>query len=80
MLMLRSSAHIRGSRNLKGLHACHASTGAPLFRADMNRMSRENAALAIRELRCEWLARLWMNHIERCRRRNTNCHQDHRSP
>lgn len=67
MLTLRNSAHIRTSRNIKGLHACPSSTGLQLFHADATRMDRANIVLAAAELRREWLAHLWTEHRKRCR-------------
>ena len=68
MLTLRSSAHIRTSRNIKGLHACSTSTGFSLFHLHAWHMSRESAALKNRELHRALIAHLWNEHMERCRR------------
>ena len=68
MLTLRGSAHIRTSRNIKGLHACSTSTGFSLFHLHAWQMSRESASLKTRELRRALIAHLWREHMERCQR------------
>lgn len=69
MLTLRGSAHIRTSRNIKGLHACPTSTGLSMFHLQAWHMFREDAALQAREVRRALIANLWREHMERCRRR-----------
>jgi hypothetical protein len=63
MLTLKSSAHIRTGRNIKGLHACFPSTGLPLVQIDKGRIFFENAALSVRQMRRAWLARLWSRNL-----------------
>lgn len=69
MLTTKGSAHVRTCRSIKGLHACLPSTGLPLTVLDRGRMSLEDSALTVRQMRREWLARLWRRHVERCRKR-----------
>ena len=62
MLMLRTSAQIRGARTLKGFRTCAASTGVPGQRAEARRVVQAEAGLANSELRRRWLARQWEAH------------------
>lgn len=72
MLVLRGSDHIRTHRNIKGQGSRVASSGPPSALADRGRICREDAAMAGRELRRAWLARLWRQHLDRCRRSRAN--------
>ena len=65
MLMLRTSAQIRGARALKGFRSCAASTGVPGQRAEARRVVQAEAGRANSELRRRWLASHWGAHAAR---------------
>ena len=67
MLTLKSSPHIRTSRNIKSFHSCQTSTGLSMSHVDDQRACREEMALVNRALRGSWLAQQWSEHLERCR-------------
>lgn len=67
MLTTRTSDHIRRSNNIRGLHSCLTATGFPLLHLDARRLSREDTALATRDLRRAWLEHLWSRHRGWCR-------------
>jgi hypothetical protein len=67
MLMMKCSSHVQTSRNIKSFHSCRTSTGLPAGHIDLRRICQESAALAGRVIRLSWLARLWGEHMERCR-------------
>lgn len=68
MLTLRDSSHINTMDNIKGFRSCATSTGVPMAHLEYRRFYRADLALAVRRVRREWLARLWSEHRERCRR------------
>jgi hypothetical protein len=68
MPTIRSAAQIRGARSLKSFRSCPASTGVPVWRADIYRLLRAEAGLANSELRRRWLAGHWDAHRVRARR------------
>lgn len=67
MLTIRTAAHIRGARNVKGLRACNASTGARVAGLDARRRLGADVGSCDRELRRGWLAGLWEAHQARVR-------------
>jgi hypothetical protein len=71
MLTLKSSSHIRTSRNIKSFRWCQTSTGLSLSHVDVQRACRQEIALVNRTLRRSWLAQRWNEHLERCRLRET---------
>jgi len=67
MLTLKSSPHIRTSKNIKSFRSCQTSTGLSMSHVDDQRACREEMALANRTLRCSRLAQQWNEHWERSR-------------
>lgn len=67
MLTLKSSAHIRRSRNIKGFRSCRHATGVSLAHLDRGRISLEEERLPLREARRRWLAKNWSEHPARSR-------------
>ncbi|MBI2219427.1 MAG: hypothetical protein HYU51_19280 [Candidatus Rokubacteria bacterium] len=68
MLTIRTAAHIRGARSLKGFRSCGVSTGVCDQRADVSRVFRAEAGLEASELRRRWLASRWEAHEARAAR------------
>ncbi len=67
MLAIRTAAHIRGARNVKGFRSCAASTGVPTPELDVDRTLRAEAGQSNSESRRRWLARQWQAHRARVR-------------
>lgn len=67
MLTIRTAAHIRGSKNVKGFRSCHASTGVSGPDQEPQCQMRNEADRATRELRRRWLAQHWGAHQMRVR-------------
>ncbi len=67
MLTIRTAAHIRGARNVKGFRSCHASTGISGPDLEPQRQMRSEADRATRELRRRWLTQHWGAHQMRVR-------------
>lgn len=65
MLTIRTSAQIRGVRNVKGFRWCAVSTGMAIPRVDVDRILRAETNLVKSELRRRWLASRWEAHQAR---------------
>ncbi len=70
MLTIKTAAHIRGARNVKGFRFCPASTGVPAPGFDINRLQRAEVGRLDSESRRRWLARQWEAHHARVRAAN----------
>lgn len=68
MLTIRTAAHIRGARSLKGFRSCAVSTGVSDRHVDVYRLVRAVATLDASERRREWLAWQWQAHRARAAR------------
>lgn len=68
MLTIRTAAHIRTARSLKGFRSCAVSTGVCDRRADVSRVVRAEAGLEASDLRRRWLASRWGAHEARAAR------------
>lgn len=64
MLTLRSSCHIQTSQQIKGFRACATSSGLPLIRVEVGRLSRGRITLATRRQRRFWLEEQWIARFE----------------
>ncbi len=69
MLMIKCSSHIQTSRSIKCFQSCRTSTGLPTAHIDLQRITRQGAALAFRITRFLWLSQRQKEHVERCRLR-----------
>jgi len=67
MLTLKSSTHIRRSRNIKGFRSCRHTTGVSLAHLDRGGISLEEERLPLSEARRLWLAKNWSEHSARSR-------------
>ena len=67
MLTIRTAAHIRQAKSVKGFRACPASTGVPVPELDTNRRLRGEAGRSGSESRRRWLAWQWEAHRARVR-------------
>ena len=65
MLMLNGMAHIRTGRHIKSFRACPTATGRAMPAAEAGRITREEFALANRQLRRAGLAEGWRRHLDR---------------
>ena len=65
MLVLKTSAHIRAGRHIKGLNSCRHSTGIALSHLETLRLRREEARLARAEARRGWIIEQWNGHFRR---------------
>ena len=63
MLTLKSSRHIRTTRNIKGFRSCQHATGESLADLDAQRIAREEARLAARAARRLRLEEEWDKHF-----------------
>lgn len=68
MLTIRTAAHIRGARSLKGFRSCAVSTGVPNRRADVVRTLGAETGRESRQRRRRWLASEWGAHAGRAAR------------
>ena len=62
MLTIRTAAHIRGAKSVKGFRSCPASTGVLVTELETNRLLRGEAGRCTHESRRRWLARQWEAH------------------
>ena len=62
MLTIRTAAHVRGARTIKGFHSCHASTGVPLPHRETWRRLQAELARSHDDPRRRWLADAWHAH------------------
>jgi hypothetical protein len=67
MLALKSSGHIRTSRNIRGFRSGKHATGVLLVHFDGARIEFEKEKFALRETRRLWLAKQLSKRPARCR-------------
>ena len=76
MLTIRTAAHIRGARCVKGFRSCPVSTGVPVPGFDSSRLERTEAYRCNHEWRRRWLARQWQAHQARVRNASERVERD----
>ena len=65
MLTVKSMKQICTSRNVKSFRSCPHATGVSAAHHDKRRLTREEAALMVREARRLWLEEQWCEHFQR---------------
>lgn len=65
MLTIRHSAHIRTQRHIRSFRAQPTSTGLSLAQVDGRRRAWATLHTALDELRRQWLANSWKQHLKR---------------
>lgn len=64
MLTLKSSRHLRTTRNIKGFRSCQHASGESLAHLDAQRIAREETRLAARAARRLRLQEEWNKHFD----------------